>query len=282
LRRAIAVLMFAVAASASAAESRWYVQADNDALFDTDRWYSSGLRVARVQDRGAWLLELGVVQEIYSPEGERFEFGVVDRAPAARLLLTAARHERTPRLFQTLEASAGVRGPSALGRQVTEAIHRLVTASRIEWSRQEPDRFDFQLAAVRTHHFAWGDAHYGLVAGNEVAFVHAGGELRFGARGLSSPLLRHAATPPLASEPGWGGFIGANLRGVARNEMLRRPYGAFDEPLERRNAVGRAIAGVTWSGTGFAATAALAMESREFAGQRTPHRFASLTLHAEF
>ena len=285
MRRILAALLAGLALEASAAEpARWYLQVDNDAILDTDRWYSSGLRVARVADHGAWKLELGILQEIYTPEGERFVFGTVDRAPTARLLFTAARHDRTPELWQTIGLDVGVRGPAALGEEVTDFIHRFVSASEIAWGRQESNRLDAQLTAVRTHHFPWSDVHYGAVLGNEVTFVHAGAELRFGARGASSPVLRHAATPPwmLPGNAGWGGFVGANVRAVLRNEMLKRPYAVFGEELERKKAVARAIAGVTWSGGGFGTTAALAYETREFEGQRAAHQFVSITLHAGF
>ena len=101
-----------------------------------DRWYSSGARLARVEERTGHEIELGVLQEIYTPEAKRFAFGVVDRAPTARLLLSVARHDRSPGMFQTIELALGVRGPAALGRQTTDFIHRLVPAPGIDWSRQ--------------------------------------------------------------------------------------------------------------------------------------------------
>lgn len=276
--------MTMLAGPAIAADARWYLQVDNDALMDTDRWYSSGLRLARVTPHAGYELEFGLLQEIYSPEGERFLPGVVDRAPAARLLASIARHDRSSAMFQTLELAAGVRGPAAQGEAVTEFIHRFVSASPIFWERQERNRFDAQLAAVRTHRFDAFNLHYGAVVGNEIVFVHAGAEVRFGARGLATtPVLRYAATPPWSAEGhGWGGFLGASVRGVARNQMLERPYYVFGDELERRKLVGRAVAGLAWSANTFALTASVVMETREFAGQRRNHGFASFTLHADF
>lgn len=286
MKRLAAALVACTSLGAAADDNaRWYLQLDNDLFFDTDRWYSSGLRLARVQSRGGYELELGVLQEVYTPETKRFRFGVIDRAPAARLLLSAARHDRSPRTFQTLELALGVRGPAALGRQVTDFIHRFVAASDIVWSRQEPNRFDGQLAAVRTHPLEWVNVHYGAVLGNQIAFAHAGAEIRIGARGAATtPALRYAATPPWSTmaSHGWGGFTGASVRVVARNEMVERPYSAFGDALERRNAVGRAVAGLAWSRPGIAATLALVQESREFDGQRASHRFGSFTVHADF
>lgn len=286
MKRVVAALAAGATAGAMAAEgvARWYVQVDND-VFMSDRWYSSGARLARVEERAGHEIELGLLQEIYTPEAKRFAPGAIDRAPTARLLLSAARHDRSAGMFQTLELALGVRGPAALGRQTTDAIHRLVPASEIDWSRQDSNRFDGQVAAVRTHRLEWVDLHYGAVLGNQVLFGHAGAELRFGARdAASSPVFRYAPTPPAAPgvAAGWGAFLGASVRAVGRNEMLKHRYDAPASTLEGRDAVVRAGGGVTWIGKYLALTAALVQESREFAGQREPHRFGSLTVHADF
>lgn len=282
-RLAAALLACALAPAAAEEPARWHVRLDNDAFFNTDRWYTSGLRIARVQARGDREVEVGLLQEIYSPEAKRYEFGVVDRSPSARLLLTAARHDRSPQLFQTLEVALGVRGPAALGRQVTELMHRIVAARDIVWSRQESNRFDGYLAATRTHRGEWLALHYGAVLGNQVAFAHAGADLRLGAPGAAAFVLRHASTPPGGEEAsGWGGFVGASVRRVARNEMLHRQYTAFAPDLERRDTVTRTAAGISWSRPALAVSLAFVRESREFEGQRVPHAFGSLTLHAAF
>ena len=286
MRRAAAALAACAALSAGAAEpARWYVQLDNDFFFDTDRWYSSGLRVARVTVQEGRETEVAVLHETYTPEVKRFELGVVDRAPTARLLLSIARHERSAQRLQTVEAALGVRGPAALGREVTDLLHRVFPAREIFWSRQQSNRLDARLSATRTQRLEWLDIHYGAVLGNQVAFAHAGAELRIGPRGAAmTHLLRHAPTPPWhpGDAHGWGGFLGAGVRAVALNEMLRRPYSAFGEELERRKSVSRVLVGLSWSRPGLAATVALVQESREFEGQRTPHRFGGITVHAGF
>jgi hypothetical protein len=283
--RRLAAALFACALAPAAAQEpeRWYVRIDNDAFFDTDRWYSSGARIARVQARGDHEVELGLLQEIYTPEVKRYELGVVDRAPTARLLLTAARHDRSPELFQTVEMGLGVRGPGALGRQMTEFMHRIIAARDIAWSRQDSDRLDGSVAATRTHRREWLALHYGAVLGNELAFAHAGADLRFGVPGASTFVLRHISTPPGGENArGWSGFVGGSVRRVARNEMLHRQYTAFAPGLERRDTVTRAAAGISWSRAGVEVSLAMVRESREFEGQRVPHAFGSLTLHAAF
>lgn len=284
MRRLAAALFACALAPAAAGEpARWYLRLDNDAFFNTDRWYSSGVRLARVQPRAGHEIEVGIQQEIYTPEVKRYEFGVVDRAPTARLQLTAARHDRSPELFQTAEVALGVRGPGALGRQVTEFMHRIIAARDIVWPRQESNRFDGFIAATRTHRREWFAVHYGAVLGNEVAFAHAGADVRFGAPGASTFALRHVATPPGAEQArGWSGFLGVSVRGVARNEMLRRQYTAFAPELERGTTLGRVAGGIAWSRPGMEVSLAMVQEMREFEGQRQPHAFGSLTLHAAF
>jgi hypothetical protein len=131
--------------------------------------------------------------------------------------------------------------------------------------------------------------HYGVVAGNQLAFAHAGIEVRTGSGSLVeaySPALRHAATPPfdLSARPpaGWHAFAGASLRAVARNALLDPGYDAFAAAPERKRAVGRFALGVAGANTWGSASFALVQETREFDTQRKPHRFGSLAVHVPF
>jgi hypothetical protein len=280
MRRWLVALAAAAAPAVSAAEPLWYLQLDNDVPFRTDRWYTSGVRVARVADGIEW----GVLQEIYTPEAKRWHPGIADRAPVGRLLLSIAKHDVTPAAFQTLELMAGVRGPSARGRESADAIHRVIPAPFVDWSRGLPDEFDATVVASRTQQ-AWGPIrlHFGAQLGTQVAFAHAGLEARWGgAPGSASRLLRFAATPERARAAGWSAYAGVSLRGVGRNELLSANYDAGGPGLARESAVTRLATGVAWSGTWGAITFDLAQDSREFAQQRAPHRFGSLAAHVDF
>ena len=292
LRRAGAFALGALFAGGvqAAGGASWYAQIDNDVVFHTDRWYTSGLRIARTQplESGA-IAELGVLQEIYTPDTKAIN--LVDRPYTARLMLTAARHEAAPGFFRTLEIDAGVRGPSALGRQSARFIHQIIPAPHFDWSRQLPDRADAQAAGVQTHEFALaGDrarwaVHYGAVIGTNVTFAHAGAEIRTGGEpAIASPALRFAATPPLtrAGALGWGGFAGASVRAVARNTLLSENANPAGPPIERRNEVVRIAAGVSWAASWGALAFALAQDSKEFDGQPHPHRFGALSLRLDF
>jgi len=282
--------LLAACALASAAvhaqDVHWYAQIDNDVAFHTDRWYTSGLRIARAHKFGEGkYAEFGILHEAYTPDPHRVAPGTVDRPYAARLLLTAARHDFFDGLYRTLEVDAGVRGPGAQGRQATELIHRLIPAPDYDWSRQLPNEFDIQGVAAQTHAFAQGALHYGAVIGNQVIFAHAGGELRAGSRyATASQPLRFAATPPIvgSSEPGWGGFVGVSGRWVARNELLSVNANAVGPPIERKDFVVRVAAGIEWSASWGALTFTLVQDSREFETQHSPHRFGVLGLRFGF
>ena len=286
MRRVAAAAAACIAISAGAAESdsRWYVQVDNDLVFNTDRGYSSGLRIARVAGSGELQVEWGLLHEIYSPEGKYWSPGVDDRAPTARLLLYGARHRFTPRYFETLELAAGVRGPAAQGERLTSFVHKFVDAAEVDWSREEGDQVDVQLAAVRSHKVGGFRLHYGAVAGSEQGFAHGAVEWRVGegaALDALSPLLRYAATPPppTTAPAGWAFFVGAGARAVAWNDMIDRNYDAFGPEIEPKRVVGRAAAGLAWVGPWGAVTFAIGAESREFDAQRRSQGFGSLTAY---
>jgi hypothetical protein len=286
LRAFLAVLALATGVAAAEPGPRWYLQVDNDVVAGTDRWYTSGVRIARVAPAGPVETEWGILQEIFTPEAKYWAPGIDDRAPTARLLAYGARHWLEPAAFTTVEVALGVRGPSALGEETTDAVHKIISAPKVDWSRQESDRFDGHVAAVRTLQLSDFHVHFGGVVGTEQVFAHAGLEWRFGApaaRAASSPAMRFAATPPpAAGEGGWGGFIGANVRGVARNAMIRVNYDPAGPEIEPRRAVGRAMAGVACVQRWGTATFAVAYESKEFDAQRREHTFGSLTVSVDF
>lgn len=281
LKRAAAAIACAAAGLAGAADgARWYLQHDNDFFFDTDRWYSSGARIARVD--GPW--ELALTQEIFSPDAKHF--ALVDRAPAARVLASGAYHWRDDASWQTVEVALGERGPDALGRQTTEFFHHIFRAAHVDWSQQLTARFDAQAAFVRTDTLIGGlKLHYGALAGNETAFAHAGIELRCGAApSMASQLLRYAATPPwpIEAAQGLSTYAGASVRLVARNELLARAYIPDSPAPTLRHAVGRLLAGLTWSGRRATIDVSLVHETREFAEQRHAQHFGSIALHVPF
>ena len=287
MRRVLAALAAAGALGAAAEDARWYAKIDNDVLFHTDRWYSSGVRIARVAAEAGGASEWGLLHEVYTPEAKRFVPSVtLDRAPTARLLASHARHWSDDAHFLTLEGDLGVRGAGAQGERVTDAIHRIISAPRVDWSRETRSQIDASLAATDTRRFGIVDLHYGAVAGTERTFAHAGLQVNAGPVAVPSEALRYVATPPFAlaggAREGWGAFAGASVRGVARDRLLDRSYDPTLPPPERRRAVARAAVGAAHAGRWALVSLTVVQESREFTAQRGPQRFGSLVVHIPF
>jgi lipid A 3-O-deacylase len=290
-RRILAVpaaVLVPAAACAQQPPARWYLQIDNDVVFHTDRWYSSGVRVARVQETGSHEVEAGFIHEVYMPEQKRWEPGRPDRAPTARLLLDLARHTRGGDRFDTIELQAGVRGPSAKGEQITDFIHRWIPqGSEVDWSRQLPDRVDASLVAARSMSTGPVRLHFGGVAGTQLVFAHAGAELRYGpgSRDIDFQVMRFAATPPFARRNdglGWSVFGGASVRAVAHNAMIGPNYDPGGADIHLQHAVGRLAGGAAWTFEHGSVTFSLVHDTREFEEQRKPQQFGSLAVHWVF
>lgn len=270
----------------AAEDARWYLQVDNDVPFSTDRWFTSGVRLARSHAAGEGRrIEWGLVHEIYTPNLNDYQPD--DRPYAARLFGSGALHVYSPGMHRTFEATLGVLGPSALGEKAQDVIHRLVPAPPHDWSRQLSDRLDLQLIASQTQALPFCPrevcaVHFGGAIGTTQVFAHAGFEVRAGPTHVASPILRFAATPPIAGGPGWGAFIGASARAVAHNALLdgNADVGRGDVDLAR--GVFRVAGGLAWAGPWGAVTFALAQDTREFETQRGKQRFGTLAVHLAF
>jgi lipid A 3-O-deacylase len=187
----------------------------------------------------------------------------------------------------------GVTGPSALGRQAQRIAHSIVTAPHEDWSAQRGDQLDGDIAMARTLTLparAGLDflAHYGGLFGNQLAYVHAGLELRYGrgeALEMPSPALRMAATPPMphgSPDGSWSVFAGANARAVLVNHLLDFQDGSTTPALDRKDVVGRFAVGGTWFWREASIAFALVQETKEFVGQRRNHGFGSVTVFFPF
>ena len=267
--------------------ARWYLQVDNDVVFATDRWYSSGVQLARVANTGAREWQLGFIHEVYTPEQKYWEPGRADRQPTARLLLDGAIHRRDDDVFDTYELQAGVRGKSALGEQATTFVHHIVPAPKVDWSRQMPDRFDGSLVVARSMNAGPLRVHVGGALGTQLTFAHAGAEFRYGpgSRDIDFQVMRFAATPPFAHRSdgtGWSVFAGASARVVAHNGMIGPNYDPGGADIHEQHAIGRLAAGAAWTFEHGSVTFSLVHDTREFEEQRRPQQFGSLAVHWAF
>jgi len=264
--------------------------AQNDSGFGTDRGYTSGVRLShlwetRVPDVPRW--ELGVVQQIFTPDTKVDPQARTGRPYAGRLLLFGARHAGGDGRLDTLEASAGVTGPSALGEEAQDFFHRFISSPATDWSNQLHDRFDGSVGATATRRLALSDTmplalagHAGASLGTVASHVHAGAEIRWGAAGAPySEALRLASTPVTNAGKalGFAAFAGASVRGVLRNRLLVRNAGDPGADLDREDAVARYAAGASWSAAWGTTSFALVQESHEVSRQPYTMRFWSLS-----
>lgn len=287
MRRLAAAAAAALALPAAAASLQAAI--DNDVVFGTDRGYTSGVRLSWFSDvkPGGPAREFGLSQDIFTPDTKHDILGAFDRPYAGRLALFGALHRVDYDRFDTLALAAGVTGPSALGRQSQDLIHRVVPSPETDWSRQLSDRLDASVAASLTR-VAWrpSDAvsiavHGGGELGTVRGFAHAGAEIRYGAvDGPYSALLRHAPTPVpgVGREGGLSAFLGASVQGVFRDRLLDREAGDPGIALDRKRAVARIAAGVSWRARWGAVTFTLARDTDAFAQQRYPESFGSLVV----
>lgn len=283
MRLACAAFALACGACAAAEDARWYAKIDNDVVFGTDRWYSSGVRIARVQDG----VEFGLDQEVYTPAAKDWQPGKDDRVPVGRLLAYGALHDEVPGHFQTVQLALGVRGPAALGRQTTNAIHHLISAPHVDWSRQLDNAFDASVAFTRSQSVVLDriKVHAGATLGTQLSFVHAGFEVRVGDARPASALLRFAPTPPFAWAQGagdWSAYAGASARAIGHNDLLSRNYDPFGADLEYRRGMTRVAVGASWTQRWGTVAFDVAQDSKEYDGQFAPQRFGSLTVHLAF
>ena len=296
-RRALATVLLTATAATATESGRiaWYLNADNDVAFHTDRWYTSGVRIYRsmpLKEPGT-RLDVGIVQELYTDNTNCPKCEAVDHPYAGRLLASLAYQVARPDSLTTLGADAGVLGPAALGRQTQKLIHHFVTAPHDDWSHQLDNRLDAQLVAVRSQRVLGSDespvalvAHGGGVLGNVQAFAHAGAEVRVGrATSGLAPSMRFAATPPApvpGTAAGWSAFAGAGVREIFRNELLTPNADDPTPAPTRTRTVRRTALGLGWGGEWAAIGFAWVTESREFKEQARPQRFGTLTLQLDF
>jgi hypothetical protein len=283
----------------------WHTQFDNDVVFHTDRWYTSGVRITRSQAlagdsplaaarsdaTGVQRLDIGIVHEIYTPETDLGAFGAtVDRPYAGRLLVSALRQVRGPGSLDTLGVEAGVTGPAALARQTQDIVHRFIPGPRTDWSKQVANRADLQLVAALSRQVAPRRGpgaiilHGGGVLGSVTTFAHAGLEWRSRAGAPANPLLRLAATPPLADDGSrnLAFFAGVSFRAVLRNLLLDLHQGDPREDPARERRVHRFAFGLAWPASWGAVTFGVAEDSPEFVGQRSRQHFGTLTVAIAF
>lgn len=246
-------------------------------------------------------------QDIYTPENtQATELQVQDRPYAGWLYFSVALHAKNATRLDTFELTGGVAGPSALGEQSQNTVHRyrdIPTAKG--WEHQLKDEPGGMASWLRTWRadpgpmgrrgLEWDHlAHAGATLGNVLTFANAGGELRLGRnlpRDFGTNMIRPGGTsaPPAApgdpwvrGETGWHLFLGADGRLVGRNMFLEGNAWAPGHRVTRVPLVADIYAGAAYLWDRYKLTYTHCWRTDEYKGQHGGQFFGSLALAVSF
>lgn len=227
-----------------------------------------------------------------------------DRPYAAVLMAGLGYNARNGQRLQTTQLRFGIVGPSALGKQVQNEVHRILGDQEfLGWDNQLRDEPVFQLIHERMRRFSgdnddggrWGwDAitHYGGSFGNYATYANAGAEFRFGLHlpdDFGSTPLRPAGenTAPTRSLP-WGRGFAAHMfltfdaRWVVRDITLDGNTFRHSHSVDKRSFVADAGYGVALMHGRWKFALARYHRTREFDEQRQTPVFGSFTVSRAF
>ncbi len=228
-----------------------------------------------------------------------------DRPYAAALLAGLGYNARNGDRLQTTQLQFGIVGPSALGKQVQNEVHKLLGDETFRgWDNQLHDEPVFRLvhermrrySAGEEHNGTWGwDAitHYGGSFGNLSTYANAGAELRFGLRlpdDFGSTPLRPAGENTAPNRRDNTGqrpfaahvFLTSDLRWVLRDITLDGNTFRRSHRVDKRPFVGEIGYGVALMRGRWKFALARYHSSREFEGQKQTPVFGSFTVSRAF
>ncbi len=240
-------------------------------------------------------------QGLFTPtDNTRSDLIEDDRPYAGVLLVAFGYNARNHDHLRTTQLALGMVGPSAQGKQVQRAVHKLIDGDDFNgWDHQLRDEPVFKLVHERMRRWpgdgqanaaGWGwDAisHWGGAIGNLATYANTGGEVRFGWKlpdDFGSTPLRPAGentAPARAGRvPGWSWhlFATADGRWVLRDITLdgntfRNSHSVDKRPLVADLGYGLAIMRGQWK---FAL--ARYHRTREFDLQKETPVFGSFTI----
>jgi lipid A 3-O-deacylase len=226
-----------------------------------------------------------------------------DRPWAAFLYVALGMATQTGDHIDELEATIGVVGPLALGRQVQTVVHRHVTSSPIpngwsnqlenepglilSWQRRWPTALTYEIKSL-TLSFA---PHIGISLGNVYTYGNTGFSFRISSeksRSSDTPLRVRPALPGTGyfevSPDGWGWslFGGIEGRAVARNIFLDGSTFVSSHSVSKFPVVGDANAGIAVKVGHMRLSYTLVLRSKEFKSQARSDLFGAVNLSYRF
>lgn len=307
-------------------ERRFFtVELENDSLGgNSDRHYTNGVRFTYFDVLGkppAWAEALdralpfftvtdktGVFysfgQNLYTPDDIRQVNPPAGQRPYAGFMYGSAGFTTlVDNHVDTYELTAGIVGPSALGRQTQKLVHEALNVGKpMGWKgHQLHDELALGLSYQRRYPEAlsWQprgwylgvEPHYGFTVGNVYDYANAGFMVRFGPESA-----RFQDTPPMVrpgisgsgffAHPGhdfsWYLFAGVDGRAVARNIFLDGNTFRDSPHVEKRVLVADKVAGLATAWGPVRVTYSLNQRTREYRGQPKEDVFGAVSLGFRF
>lgn len=295
---------------------------DNDLFAGTDRYYTSGIQLdwrspsenppdwlAWVNRRASWLFPAGgaprwglsLGQNIYTPSDiQRRNPDPLDRPYAGWLFGSVSLVSSNANAFGGMELQVGIVGPSALGRQAQNGVHRLRSLDQANgWSHQLKDEVGVNLILTRQWRYqrelGFGGLSAGVVPsltsslGNVLTYASAGLVLRLGSNltaDFGPPRNRPGLSGSAFFEPGagfsWYVFAGIEGRAVARNIFLDGNSFQDSHRVDRLPGVADASLGAVAMLGQARLAVSYTFRSREFAAQPHAAQFGSVSLSVRF
>ncbi len=253
-------------------------------------------------------ISLGLGQQIYTPEKTGASNPPAgDRPYAGYLYAFLALHAKRENRLDTLELAAGAVGPSALGEQAQNEVHRFWGMDTAKgWDHQLHDEPTLMLSWTRTWRAndsagGWGWdflPHLGLSAGTPLTQAAFGGEFRlgwnlppdFGSSTIrpGSGILAPGRTDQINPDGFFRGnfsiyaFAGVEGRGVAHNTFLDGNTWKDSRSVDKFPFVGELTCGIAMEVYDFRLTYTHVIRSKEFHGQGDNQNFGAITLGYTF
>lgn len=298
---------------------------ENDMLAGTDHYYTSGIKfgigVPFETLQQAFKIPAKFTLDLFTDPGADYHFGLFagqnlytprnitigspqpfDRPWAAWLYLGGVAQRVKGNRMDTVELDIGMVGPWALGEQVQSKWHSLVGLPQPQgWGNQTPGEPAFLVSYLQKRKYGTRYIefvpHAGVTLGTVMTLARVGGIVRigrnmtgFGPDGiepggamLQNTRREHEGAGRVPLE--WYGFVGADLRYVARNIFLDGTVFRGGPSVDSRAMVHDFTAGVTARINTYRLSLTHILRSEEFTTAFTSggkQSFYSLNLGLEF
>lgn len=313
---------------------------ENDLFYDQDRYYTNAVQMRLISpdlssiadndmlpvgvsrflsdipfpgsgSASQFNISLGFGQHIYTPEDTRDrDPNPNDRPYAGYLYGLLALHAKQYNRLDTLELAVGMIGPSALGEQAQNEVHRMRGIDTAKgWDRQLNDEPTAMLTWTRVWRLNperdtdWGFdflPRMGISLGTPYTNAGVGGELRFGwnlppdygsssirpGSGINAP-AGDESPAPTASNGLWDnisvyGFVGCEGRAVVYNSFLDGNLWKDSPSVDKFPFVADLSAGVALNVYNARFTYTYVHRTNEFHGQSSGQDFGSITVGYSF